>query len=200
MQLDSHIQAIQEDLAATAGLGDEATARAAQRLSEALASTLHLRLLDLLGEAALEIGGQLGAGRVEVRLAGREPELVVVMEDSSGLRARGFRGGAQRPHLAAAPRVAEEQHRGGSSIRKASRPTRGSSAQSRACSTRAHTIDAAETASRATPRVERRVMFLAPIPFDYATLLDSGDRVRKAKKRSTGTRLRRTPTSAATQG
>lgn len=83
MQLDSHIQAIQEDLATTAGLGDEATAQAAQRLSEALASTLHLRLLDLLGEAALEIGGQLGSGRVEVRLAGREPELVVVMEDSS---------------------------------------------------------------------------------------------------------------------
>jgi len=83
MQLDSHIQAIQEDLAATAGLGDEATARAAQRLSEALASTLHLRLLDLLGEAALEIGGQLGSGRVEVRLAGREPELVVVVEDAS---------------------------------------------------------------------------------------------------------------------
>ncbi|MDQ3121540.1 MAG: type II toxin-antitoxin system HicB family antitoxin [Actinomycetota bacterium] len=82
MQLDNYIHAIQEDLAATAGLGDEATARAAQRLSEALASTLHLRLLDLLGEAALEIGGQLGAGRVEVRLAGREPELVVV-EDSS---------------------------------------------------------------------------------------------------------------------
>ena len=59
MQLESHIQAIQEDLAATAGLGDEATADAARRLSEALASTLHLRLLDLLGEAALEIGGQL---------------------------------------------------------------------------------------------------------------------------------------------
>lgn len=82
MQLDSHIQAIQEDLASTAGLGDEATAEAARRLSEALASTLHLRLLDLLGEAALEIGGQLGSGRVEVRLAGREPELVV-MEDAS---------------------------------------------------------------------------------------------------------------------
>ena len=83
MQLDSHIQAIQEDLATTAGLGDEATAKAAQRLSEALASTLHLRLLDFFGEAALEIGGQLGTGRVEVRLAGREPELVVVMEDAS---------------------------------------------------------------------------------------------------------------------
>jgi len=83
MQLDSHIQAIQQDLATTAGLGDEAAAEAAHRLSEALGSTLHLRLLDLLGEAALEIGGQLGSGRVEVRLAGREPELVVVMEDAA---------------------------------------------------------------------------------------------------------------------
>ena len=83
MQLDSHIQAIQQDLAATANLGDEAAAEAARRLSEALGSTLHLRLLDLLGEAVLEIGGQLGSGRVEVRLAGREPELVVVMEDAS---------------------------------------------------------------------------------------------------------------------
>jgi hypothetical protein len=83
MQLESHIEAIQEDLAATAGLGDEATAKAAQRLSEALANTLHLRLLDFLGEAVLEISGQLGSGRIEVRLAGREPELVVVMEEAS---------------------------------------------------------------------------------------------------------------------
>jgi len=83
LQLDSHIQAIQQDLAETANLGDQAAAEAARRLSEALGSTLHLRLLDLLGEAALEIGGQLGSGRVEVRLAGREPELVVVMEDAS---------------------------------------------------------------------------------------------------------------------
>jgi HicB family len=82
MQLDSHIQAIREDLANTAQIGDEATAQAAQRLSEALAATLHLRLLDLLGEAALEIAGQLESGRVEVRLAGREPELVVVMDEA----------------------------------------------------------------------------------------------------------------------
>jgi HicB-like protein involved in pilus formation len=81
MQLDSHIQAIQQDLAASASLGDEATAQAAQRLIETLGTTLHLRLLDLLGEATLEVSGQLGSGRVEVRLAGREPELVVVMEE-----------------------------------------------------------------------------------------------------------------------
>jgi hypothetical protein len=82
LQLDSHIHAIQADLAATAGLGDEATAEAARRLSDALASTLHLRLLDLIGEAASEIGAQLESGRVDVRLAGREPELVVVLEEA----------------------------------------------------------------------------------------------------------------------
>jgi hypothetical protein len=84
VQLQSHIQAIQHDLAATAGLGDEATREAAKRLIETLGATLHLRLLDLLGEAALEIGGQLESGRIEVRLAGRDPELVVVVDDAAG--------------------------------------------------------------------------------------------------------------------
>ena len=35
-------------------------------------------------------------------------------------------------------------------------------------------------------------MLLAPLPIDYATLLDPGDRVRKARKRTT-TRVRRLP-------
>ena len=82
MQLEGHVQAIQTDLAAAAGLGDEAIAEAARRLSDAIGSTLQLRLLDVLGEAAAEIGPQLGSGRVEVRLAGRDPELVVVMEEA----------------------------------------------------------------------------------------------------------------------
>lgn len=81
MQLDSHIQAIQQELATTAALGDEATAEAARRMGEALAATLHLHLLDLLGEVALEIGGQIDSGRVEIRLAGRDPELVVITDD-----------------------------------------------------------------------------------------------------------------------
>jgi hypothetical protein len=81
MQLEGHIQAIQQDLTAAAARGDEASAEAARRLTDALAATLHLRLLDLLGEAALEIGGQLDTARLEVRLAGREPELVVVSDE-----------------------------------------------------------------------------------------------------------------------
>jgi len=90
VQLDSHIHAIQQELAATAALGDEATSEAARRMSDALAATLHLHLLDLLGEAALEIGGQIDSGRVEVRLAGREPELVVITDDVSETAQVGF--------------------------------------------------------------------------------------------------------------
>ena len=80
MQMAPHITAIQTDLAAAAALGDEATAEAARRVSEALGTSLHLRLLDLLGEAALDVNGQLPSGHVEVRLVGREPELVFVAE------------------------------------------------------------------------------------------------------------------------
>ena len=80
MQMAPHITAIQSDLAAAAALADEATAEAARRVSEALGTSLHLRLLDLLGEAALDVNAQLPSGHVEVRLVGREPELVFVAE------------------------------------------------------------------------------------------------------------------------
>lgn len=76
-----HVQAIQGDLAAAAALGDEASTQAAQRLSQALESSLHLRILDLLTEAAADLSRQLSTGRVDVRLAGRDPELVVVEEE-----------------------------------------------------------------------------------------------------------------------
>ena len=83
MQLDSHIQAIQQELVSAAARGDEASADVARRMADALAATLHLHLLDLLGEATLEISGQLESARVEIRLAGREPELVVISDETS---------------------------------------------------------------------------------------------------------------------
>ena len=78
MELANHIDALLADLATTAGLGDEAVAEAAERLSEALRGSARLRLLDLLSEATLEISGQLPSGHVEIRLAGQEPSLVYV--------------------------------------------------------------------------------------------------------------------------
>jgi hypothetical protein len=78
LQTTQHIDALLADLAAIASVGDEATAAAAERLSQALRASLGLRLLDVLGEAALEVSGQLPSGHVEVRLAGQEPSLVYV--------------------------------------------------------------------------------------------------------------------------
>jgi hypothetical protein len=81
MQIDGYVQALREDLARVAALGDESTARAAELLAVALESALGRRLLEALGEAALELNGQLEDGRVEVRFAGGDPELVLVRDE-----------------------------------------------------------------------------------------------------------------------
>src|SRR2546423_11168738 len=78
MQTTPYVDALLADLEAMAALGDEAVADAARRLSQTLRASAGLRMLDLLGEAALEVSGQLPSGHVEVRLAGQEPSLVYV--------------------------------------------------------------------------------------------------------------------------
>jgi hypothetical protein len=78
MDIDRHVHAIQADLAAAAALGDEATAAAGERLAAAVSASLQLRVLDVLTDATLALNAQLSSGHVEVRLAGRNPDLVVV--------------------------------------------------------------------------------------------------------------------------
>ena len=82
MQLTSHIEALQHDLAAVAALGDDASSQAAERISQALEPSLRLRLQDVLTEAAAEITGQLPNGRVEVRFAAGDLELTYVEEEA----------------------------------------------------------------------------------------------------------------------
>ena len=85
MQMAHHLHAIRDDLAAAAALAaDEPTQEAARRLAHALESSLHLRLLDLLTEAAAELSATL-PGRIDVRLAGRDPELVYVDDEADGV-------------------------------------------------------------------------------------------------------------------
>jgi HicB family len=83
MQIDGHIQALREDLVRVAALGDETTSRAADLLSVALEASVARRIQDVLAEAALELNAQLDEAHVEVRIAGRDPELVLVREDGS---------------------------------------------------------------------------------------------------------------------
>jgi hypothetical protein len=78
MNLTIVLEGLQQDLQGLAELGDERSARIAQRLGDALASNLRLKLFDLLSQAAVELSAKLPAGHIEVRLAGQEPELVFV--------------------------------------------------------------------------------------------------------------------------
>ena len=77
MQLSNVVEGLQEDIASLAGLGDAAVSEAASRLAVALGGPVTVRRLDLLGEAAMEIGLQL-PGRVELHISGRDAELVYV--------------------------------------------------------------------------------------------------------------------------
>ena len=87
MQIDGYVQALREDLARVAAVGDESTARAAGLLAVALEASLGRRLQEALGEAALELSPQLDSGRVEVRIAGGDPELVYVRDEEAAAAA-----------------------------------------------------------------------------------------------------------------
>jgi hypothetical protein len=81
MDVTPYVQAVRSDLEAVAGT-DQATLDVAERLARALEPAMQLRLLDALGQAALEVSEQLPAGRVDVRLAGRDVQLTYVGEET----------------------------------------------------------------------------------------------------------------------
>jgi hypothetical protein len=83
MEMAHFVAKLEADLAAVAAVGDEATAAAADRLIQALRSSAGLRLLEALGEVALEVSAQLPSGHVEVRLSGADPALVYVGEEAA---------------------------------------------------------------------------------------------------------------------
>ena len=82
MQVAGYIEALRDDLARVAAVGDESTARAAELLVVALESSLGRRLQEAMAEAALELSAQLERGRVEVRVAGEDLELVYVSDEA----------------------------------------------------------------------------------------------------------------------
>ena len=104
METARFIAALERDLAAVAAVGDDETAAAAERLIQALRGSAGMRLMETLGEAALEISDQLPEGHVEVRpMAG--PRLVYVgaePAEPAGVRTsrtgspRGSRSGSTR--------------------------------------------------------------------------------------------------------
>ena len=82
MDLAPYVDELRRDLAAAAEAASAEVRDAASRLSYAIEPSLRMVLLEALGVAAAEITEQLAAGVVEVRLRGRDPELVVA-EDAT---------------------------------------------------------------------------------------------------------------------
>jgi hypothetical protein len=83
MEMARFVESLEADLAAVAAVGDEQTRAVAERVLQAIRGSAGLRLLEALGEAALEISAQLPEGHIEVRLVGQEPALVYVGEEEA---------------------------------------------------------------------------------------------------------------------
>ena len=83
MEITPHVDAIRAALEAVAGV-EEPAAAVADRLSEAVAPAVHLQLLDMLSQVAVELTGQLPDGRVDLQLAGRDARLVYVDPAAGG--------------------------------------------------------------------------------------------------------------------
>ena len=77
MDLTPYLEALRADLAAAAAPGGPDTARAAELLGHSLESSVRLALLEALSDAAAEITTRLRDTSVEVRLRGRDADLVV---------------------------------------------------------------------------------------------------------------------------
>lgn len=83
MDLTPYLDNLRRDLAAAAAPGGQEIARAAELLAGSLDASVRLNLLEALSDAAAEITTKLGSAAVEVRLRGREADLVVADLESS---------------------------------------------------------------------------------------------------------------------
>lgn len=77
MELTPHLEAIRGDLESLVA-SDEALTAALERMARPIEATLQLRLLDVLGDAALELTEQIPTGHTELRVSGRDARLVFV--------------------------------------------------------------------------------------------------------------------------
>jgi hypothetical protein len=77
METTPYVEAIRADLEASVA-GDQEAHTVAERLARSLEASIQLRIFDALGQAAVELSEQMDAAHAEVRLAGRDVQLVYV--------------------------------------------------------------------------------------------------------------------------
>lgn len=77
MDLTPYLAALREDLITTASAGDEHTRRAAEVLAAAIAPSARLAIMNALADLAAEVTASMDDHVVEVRLDGRDVQVVV---------------------------------------------------------------------------------------------------------------------------
>lgn len=77
MDLSPYLESLRRDLAAAAAPGGEQVAKTAEILATSLDASARLCLIEVLADATAEITTKLDGPTVEVRLRGREADLVV---------------------------------------------------------------------------------------------------------------------------
>src|SRR6187549_3179637 len=77
MELDRYVDGLRSQLLVAAEAGGDDARTLAGRLIAPLDSSVRLMLLEALSDAANEITLELAPGSVEIRMRGRDPELVV---------------------------------------------------------------------------------------------------------------------------
>ncbi len=77
MDLTRYVASVREQLLTSAEAGGEESRGLAERLAPGLDAAVRLALLEALSAAAADITAEIAPASVEVRLRGRDPELVV---------------------------------------------------------------------------------------------------------------------------
>lgn len=81
MDLTPYLDALRRDLGAAAATGSAEVTRAGELLAGSLDASARLCLMEALSDAAAEVTTKLGNASVDVRLRGREADLVVTAMD-----------------------------------------------------------------------------------------------------------------------
>jgi hypothetical protein len=79
MDITPYVESFRRDLATAADAAGPEGRAAAERMLLALEPAFRLTTMELLSQAAAEITAELPAGVVEMRLRGRDPEIVVAV-------------------------------------------------------------------------------------------------------------------------
>lgn len=84
MDLTDYVDALRGSLTAAAAAGTEQTQETARLLAEALEPAVRLTVTEALSAMAAEVTAAWDGGLVDIRVRGRDPEVVVVHAPESG--------------------------------------------------------------------------------------------------------------------